>query len=64
MIAGAGEERRRLQLSCRKVTVLVEVEHGRIVAAAPFVRKFTGQRLDVLLYWLSAKFGPTKVTQL
>ncbi len=47
-------------LSCHKFTCLVLVEHGVIKVAAPIVKKFEGQHIDKLRYWMKNKFGGFK----
>jgi hypothetical protein len=53
----------RWWVSCPKWTVRVETEAGRIVFAAPIVRRFVGQGLEDLLAW-GRRFGAVTVESL
>lgn len=44
-------------LSSKKMTVLVDVQDGRITEAAPVVRKFIGQPLQNLIRWMRRQGG-------
>lgn len=44
-------------LSSKKMTVLVEVQDGRIIQAAPVVRKFIGQPVQNLIRWMRKQGG-------
>lgn len=41
-------------LSCSRFTVQVDARDGRIVTAAPIVRKFKGQPVANLVRWMGA----------
>ena len=46
-----------LQMSTPKMTVCVKVSAGKVVDAAPIIRKFIGQHVDHLILWLSRVGG-------
>jgi hypothetical protein len=49
----------KLHFSCPKFTVKLTVREGTIVEAAPFVRRFEGQKLANLVSWAKTTFrGP------
>lgn len=53
---------KQLWISCPKFTVQVDVgDDNRVVEAAPVVRRFIGQNIDNLLYWLRG-FGKVEVS--
>lgn len=46
-----------LWVSCSAMTCWVKVFDGRIVDAAPILRRFIGQPQENLLRWLKGKWG-------
>lgn len=51
------------QLSNEKFTVFVTERNGKIIDAAPLVRKFIGQPLQNLINWMNG-IAPTDITLL
>ncbi len=61
-IANAAQEQYRIEagLGDRCVVGLVDVRNGRIVAAPPIWKRWVGQELHRLEWWLTAKYGTSQ----